>query len=82
MDLPTWIVLGLAGLFVIGSMMYFRESFVPEFLEQGNLKRTAERSQSSYSQQTNHVQPIMGPVVPIDGTQSPFRVNMWNSYEP
>lgn len=81
-NIPDWLVLCLAALIVWVAISNFRESFVPEFLEQTNVKRTAETAHSSYAQQTNHVSPIIGPVVPIQGTESPFRVNGYNAYIP
>lgn len=57
-----------------------KESFVPEFLDQTNVKRTAQTSSSSYAQQTNHVVPTPYPQDPIQGIETPFRVNMFNSY--
>lgn len=69
---------------VIGIIVYFilpnRESFVPEFLDQGNVKRTTETSSSSYAQETNHFKLTPPAPEPIDGVQTPFRVNMFNSY--
>ena len=59
---------------------YRRESFVPEFLDQGNVKKTTSTMKSSYAQETNHFKPTPMEDVPIDGTQTPFRVNMFNSY--
>ena len=59
-----------------------REPFVAEFLEQGNVRRTAETATSSYAQQTNHFQ--MSQTVPEkpDGVETPFRVNAFNSFQP
>jgi hypothetical protein len=59
-----------------------QETFVPEFLEQGNVKRTAETATSSYAQQTNHVIPTPPQPEPILGMETPFRVNMFNSFQP
>jgi molybdenum cofactor biosynthesis enzyme len=59
-----------------------QETFVPEFLEQGNVRRTAETATSSYAQQTNHVIPTPPQPEPILGMETPFRVNMFNSYQP
>lgn len=59
-----------------------QETFVPEFLEQGNVRRTAETSRSSYVQQTNHVIPTPPQPEPIVGMETPFRVNMFNSFQP
>ena len=57
-----------------------QETFVPEFLDQSNVKRTAETSSSSYAQQTNHVKPTPMQMEPIPGMETPFRVNMYNSF--
>jgi hypothetical protein len=79
--MPAAVAIGLGILFIIAILN--RESFVPEFLEQSNVKRTSERSNSSYEQETNHVRPdgsFSAP--PIQGVESPFRVNMVNSFIP
>jgi hypothetical protein len=57
-----------------------RESFVPEFLDQGNVKRTADTRTSSYAQQTNHFQLTPVPAESIPGQETPFRVNMFKSH--
>ena len=81
-NLPVGLAVVL-GLVVVWAMLSkFQESFVPEFLDQANVKRTAETKSSSYEQRTNHVQPMTGPDVAIQGSESPFRVNAWNSYIP
>jgi len=69
-------VIGLLGYVV----MQTKETFVPEFLEQGNVKATSGNSQSSYAQKTNHF--VMTPSVmePVSGVETPFRVNMHNSF--
>lgn len=80
-NVPLIILLGLGCLLVIAAMN--REHFVPEFLEQSNVKRTAETKDSSYEQRTNHVRPngaFEGG--PIQGIETQFRVNMFNSYNP
>jgi hypothetical protein len=59
---------------------YRKESFVPEFLDQGNVKKTNLTSKSSYAQETNHFKPTPMEPEPISGVQTPFRVNMFNSY--
>jgi hypothetical protein len=56
------------------------EQFVPEFLDQGNVKKTAKTGSSSYDQETNHFKLTPPVPEPIDGLQTPFRVNMFNSY--
>lgn len=57
-----------------------RESFVPEFLDQGNVKRTSDTRKSSYAQQTNHFQVTPSPAEGVIGKETPFRVNMFNSH--
>lgn len=57
-----------------------REGFVPEFLDQGNVKQTQKTSTSSYAQETNHFKLTPPVPEPIEGSQTPFRVNMHNSY--
>jgi hypothetical protein len=57
-----------------------KEAFVPEFLDQSNVMKTSKTRQSSYRQETNHFTPMANPQEPIEGSESPFRVNMFNSY--
>lgn len=57
-----------------------KEGFVPEFLDQGNVKQTQKTSSSSYAQETNHFKLTPPMPEPIEGVQTPFRVNMFNSY--
>jgi hypothetical protein len=74
----------IAGLLLVWylSTQKTQETFVPEFLEQGNVRRTAETSKSSYAQETNHVIPTPPQPEPIVGIETPFRVNMFNSFQP
>ena len=78
--------LAILGALALVAYVLFRpgckEGFVPEFLDQGNVKRTAETIDSSYAQQTNHF--VMTPMPPtqIPGLETPFRVNMFNSFQP
>lgn len=72
------IVAGAAIAYVLSK--YRRESFVPEFLDQGNVKRTTSTMKSSYAQETNHFKPTPMEPTPIDGVATPFRVNMFNSH--
>jgi hypothetical protein len=78
-------LLGFIGLlaalgFISMVLLPKREQFVPEFLDQGNVKQTAKTGTSSYAQETNHFKLTPPAPEPIDGTQTPFRVNMFNSY--
>jgi hypothetical protein len=80
----NWIILGLvlAIVAVVYSLSKSKETFVPEFLDQGNVERTAEKSGSSYAQETNHFKMTRPEPEPISGTETPFRVNMYNSFTP
>ena len=70
----------VAGLALVWYLTQVREKFVPEFLDQGNVKRTAQRSSSSYEQETNHFKPTPQQSEPVLGIETPFRVNMYNSF--
>jgi len=59
-----------------------QETFVSEFVDNSNAKRTAETSSSSYAQQTNHAIPTPPPLESVPGVETPFRVNMFNSFQP
>jgi len=78
------LIVYVAILAVIGVVVMFllpkREGFVPEFLDQGNVKQTTKTGTSSYNQETNHFKLTPPVPEPIDGVQTPFRVNMHNSY--
>lgn len=57
-----------------------KETFVPQFLDSGNVKRTTETNTSSYAQETNHFQIDKSLPDGAQGAQTPFRVNMYNAY--
>ena len=79
--LPSAIAL-LVGVLIMFAVMS-RDHFVPEFLDQGNVEKTKSLVNSSFKQDTNHVRPDgRFNADPIQGTVSPFRVNIWDSYIP
>jgi len=79
----SWIALISAIIIVWAVLTKSWEPFVPEFLDTSNVKRTVERKDSSYSQETNHAKPgTHFDVPPLQGMESPFRVNMFNSFVP
>lgn len=79
--MKTWAFLAiLAGLAAVWYFSKTKETFVPEFLDQSSVKRTAETSSSSYAQTTNHMAATPYPQDPIAGVETPFRVNMFNSF--
>ena len=76
----TYVAL-LAVVCLIGYvLMQSKETFVPEFLDQGNVNATSETRQSSYAQKTNHFVMTPSPMDPVPGVETPFRVNMHNSF--
>jgi len=79
MDLD--IVLALT---LVCGIMYWaltREHFTDEFEDKSNRERTDKLVRSTYEQTTNHAIPeskfFAGP---LHGTETAYRVNMWNSY--
>ena len=73
----------LVGVALLGYLITRnREPFVAEFLEQGNVRRTAETSTSSYRQETNHFQMTQPAFDRPTGVETPFRVNQFNSFQP
>uniref|UniRef100_A0A6C0JXV2 Uncharacterized protein n=1 Tax=viral metagenome TaxID=1070528 RepID=A0A6C0JXV2_9ZZZZ len=72
----------VAGILVIIWLLTSRESFVTEFTDRTNEARTAQTATSSYAQQTNHLVPTPKEPTPISGIETPFRVNMFTSFQP
>ena len=78
-EIPLLLI--LAGIVLLVGLLYKNvEPFVPEFLEQTGVKRTDNTKHSSYEQRTNHVVPVSGPEVPVQGVPSSYRVNQFNSF--
>jgi hypothetical protein len=80
--MKNWAFLGLlvALVAIYFVLTKYREPFVPEFLDQGNVKQTTKTKTSSYNQETNHFKMTPSAPEPVPGVQTPFRVNMFNSY--
>lgn len=57
-----------------------RERFQPEFLDKAQVAKTVAVENSSYAQQTNHVDPAPFSMGPIAGMQTPFQVNQFRAY--
>ena len=75
------IILGVLAVWYL-SQNTTKEGFAVEFTDHSNEQRTAETSSSSYAQQTNHFIPTPPLLEAIPGMETPFRVNMFNSYQP
>lgn len=76
----TWLLLIGAVLIVALVLMRGRERFQPEFLEKAQVRKTIAVEDSSYAQQTNHMDPAPYRTGPIVGIETPFRVNQYTSY--
>jgi hypothetical protein len=74
-DFAPWILLILALLFSYGCIENFAR-----FEDTSQRKRTDALVDSSYAQQTNHAIPQTGQYGPIQGIETPFRVNMHNAH--
>ena len=75
-----FLLLAVVAVYLLVS--YSREGFAAEFVDNTNARNTASNKFSSYAQRTNHAIPLPGPDVPVQGVQSPFRVNMVQSFIP
>jgi hypothetical protein len=78
--MTKWLLLAAAFLVVVLIMMKTTERFQPEFLDRTQIARTIAVQDSSYDQQTNHVNPIPVQRDSIHGIETPFRVNQYTSY--
>jgi len=77
------IIFFVVSLIVLWAVLSSREGFVPEFLDNSNQKRTSALKDSSYNQTTNHAIPNKSfDVPPIQGVETPYRVNMFTSFVP
>jgi hypothetical protein len=78
--MTKWLLLAAAFLVVVLIMMKTTERFQPEFLDRTQIARTLAVQDSSYDQQTNHLNPIPVQHESIHGIETPFRVNQYTSY--
>lgn len=73
----------IAGVLVIWFLVSRnREGFAKEFTDRSNEERTDQTRVSSYNQETNHFKPTTPLYETPHGMETPFRVNMYNSYVP
>jgi len=61
-------------------LMKTTERFEPEFLDKRGVRKTVSVEDSSYAQQTNHLDLPGYSMGPIEGAQSPFQVNQYRAY--
>jgi hypothetical protein len=79
-----WGIVALLVAFVLlGWILFrFREGFETAFIDHTNEEKTDETRVSSYAQQTNNYKPPTPPIPPPSGMETPYRVNIWDSYIP
>lgn len=78
--MTTWLLLVGALLVLALVMMKTTERFQPEFLDKSQVRKTVAVENSSYAQVTNHADPASYSVGPVQGIETPFRVNQYTSY--
>jgi hypothetical protein len=61
-------------------MLKTTEKFQPEFLDKAQVRKTVAVENSSYAQVTNHADLAPYSLGPINGIETPFRVNQYTSY--
>jgi hypothetical protein len=72
----------IVALAVIWYVMKSREGFAAEFVDRSNEQKTDQTRTSSFAQETNHFKMMSQDLPPIDGIETPFRVNAFNSFVP
>jgi len=75
----VWFIVGVLALAVAWSF-FTKENFKVRFFETTQEDKRAVVEDSSYAQQTNHIDPAQYSSGPIPGQESPFRVNQFNAY--
>ena len=78
--MTTWLLLVGALLLIALVMMKTTERFQPEFLDKSQVRKTVAVENSSYDQVTNHANPAVYSMGPLQGIETPFRVNQYTSY--
>jgi hypothetical protein len=78
--MTKWLFLAAAFLVAVLVLMKTTERFQPEFLDRTQIAKTLAVQDSSYDQQTNHLNPIPVQRDSIHGIETPFRVNQYTSY--
>ena len=78
-----WVLL-VAALLVAGFVLksFMTERFQPEFLDRTQIAKTIAVEDSAFDQRTNHMDPSPYAMGPVQGMQTPFRVNAYTAYVP
>jgi hypothetical protein len=78
--MKPWLLF-LVALVVLGLIVFkTTEKFQPEFLDRTQIAKTIAVEDSSFDQRTNHMDPAPFSLGPLQGTETPFRVNQYTSY--
>jgi hypothetical protein len=78
--MTKWLLLVAAMLAIALVMMKTTERFQPEFLDKAQVRKTIAVEDSSYAQMTNHADHAPYSMGPMQGVETPFRVNQYTSY--
>jgi hypothetical protein len=80
MTMTQWLF--LLGAILVLSLVMFKttERFQPEFLDKSQVAKTVAVEDSSYAQTTNHMMHAPADMGPVQGIETPFRVNQYTSY--
>ena len=71
----------LIALVALAFVLYAsRERFQPEFEDRRQVEKTVATEDSSYTQQTNHIQYGPANMGSIQGMETPFQVNQYKAY--
>ena len=74
-------LLFVGALLVLGFVLWKNtERFQPVFLDKAQVRKTVGVENSSYDQQTNHMDLAPYSMGPIAGTPSPFQVNQYRAH--
>ncbi len=70
-----------AALIILGFVLWkTTERFQPDFLDKRQVQKTVGVEDSSYAQQTNHMDMAPYSMGPIEGSPSPFQVNQYRAH--
>lgn len=72
----------LVAILVIAAVLFWnnRERFQPEFLDKRQVQKTVAVEDSSYAQDTNHINPAPYSIGPVFGNPTPFQVNQYRAH--
>ena len=73
-------ILAIVAIIVVIVLTTRKEHFAAEFVDNSKERKNDLTRLSSYAQETNHFRPVASLQEPITGLETPFRVNLYNSY--